>query len=357
MHNSSGRKHFKSEFPSVFITQTPYVSQNLGEDSIRLSEAIRETYRRGKEQPFRLVENAKDAEIVVFWEEYQATEQTLAPKLRAKALEIGDPDKVFVVSMEDRPAGFLPGVYAGNPIAGWNEHRFRSGPYFHVMNPLIDEAARASGQRPNLLFTFVGAATATVRREIFGTFKTGPNWHIQETGNLQFNINANDPAKRPGQREYLKRMLESAFVLCPRGCGVSSYRLFETMQLGRVPVILSDNYTLPRGPNWPGCSIRIAERHVGEIARILEAFLPQATEMGRLARAEWEHWFKPDISPLRTLQWIHDIYLSRPHSEVEYVKNWPNLAWRSKWPPPLRLRIQRKLSKLRRRLTDLRSAS
>jgi hypothetical protein len=71
--------------------------------------------------------------------------------------------------------------------------------------------------------------------------------------------------------------------------------------------------------------------------------------MGRKARAEWESWFQPDVIPVRILNWIYDIYLSRPHSETEYVKKWRRLAWSSQWPPPLPLRMKRKLSRMLRR--------
>jgi len=37
----------------------------------------------------------------------------------------------------------------------------------------------------------------------------------------------------------------SIFSLCPRGYGATSYRLYESMQLGAIPVYLSDRHLLP----------------------------------------------------------------------------------------------------------------
>lgn len=37
----------------------------------------------------------------------------------------------------------------------------------------------------------------------------------------------------------------SIFSLCPRGYGATSYRLYETMQLGAIPVYVSDKHLLP----------------------------------------------------------------------------------------------------------------
>jgi hypothetical protein len=335
-----------SACPRLFVTQTPYTPQTFTVNKVRLSQRIRETYLQGPKQPFSLTDEPQQADIVIFWEEFQASEQTLSPKIRTAAAALENPNKVFVVSIEDRPAGFLPGVYCSTPLVGWDEHRFRTGAYFHVMNPLIRDAAENRDRKPGMLYAFVGAATATVRREIFKSLKTDQYCFVQETGNLQFTTNVNDPAKEPGQKIYLEKMLDSAFILCPRGCGHSSYRLFESMQLGRVPVILSDDWIPPRGPCWQDFSVRIAERHVDRIGEILTQFLPQAQEMGKLARAEWESWFRPEVLPFRTFQWIYDIYLSRAHSEADYVKGWPLLAWQSKLPPPLPLRARNKLRRM-----------
>ena len=41
------------------------------------------------------------------------------------------------------------------------------------------------------------------------------------------------------QSEYFRIMHNSMFVLCPRGVAPSSYRIFEAMKAGRVPVIIA----------------------------------------------------------------------------------------------------------------------
>src|SRR2546423_4170060 len=57
-------------------------------------------------------------------------------------------------------------------------------------------------------------------------------------------------------RDYWRRDGEickaSKFILCSRGVGTSSVRLFDTMRMGRVPVILSDQWlsrVVPVGKN------------------------------------------------------------------------------------------------------------
>ena len=85
-------------------------------------------------------------------------------------------------------------------------------------------------------------------------------------------------------------------MLCPRGGGPSTLRLFETMMLGRSPVIISDQWVPPAGPRWEEFSVRVAEDSVPAIGDVLRERAPEAAKMGELARAEWLEWFAPDVA-------------------------------------------------------------
>jgi hypothetical protein len=113
-------------------------------------------------------------------------------------------------------------------------------------------------------------------------------------------------------RAYLEEILASKFVLCPRGFAPSSHRLFEVMELGRVPVILSDSWVPPAGPIWPSFSLSIPENSIDDIPAVIEAHFHRAEEMGRLARAQWEQWFSPERCTIVAASAIEEILLSRP---------------------------------------------
>src|SRR4029077_18783462 len=85
------------------------------------------------------------------------------------------------------------------------------------------------------------------------------------------------------------------FVLCPRGLSVSSIRLFETMRMGRAPVILSAGWVAPTGPRWASFALRIREREFARIPRLLEEREGEAVQMGERARKEWEEWFSEEV--------------------------------------------------------------
>lgn len=148
-------------------------------------------------------------------------------------------------------------------------------------------------------------------RETIATLKH-PRALIRDTGD--------DPANDDGHpagfyarfhRDFADTMINSRFTLCPRGAGTSTFRLFETMKAGRVPVILSDDWVAPEGPAWSSFSLTVPERHVTRLPEILEAHEHMAHTMGRTAREQWELWFSESASFHRIVEWCLSIQRSR----------------------------------------------
>jgi hypothetical protein len=93
---------------------------------------------------------------------------------------------------------------------------------------------------------------------------------------------------------YVDSVQRAKFVVCPRGAGLSSIRLFEAMEAARCPVIVSDDWLPPPFVEWAGCSISIPEDRICELPAILREREDEAAALGRAARAAWEEWFAPD---------------------------------------------------------------
>ena len=120
------------------------------------------------------------------------------------------------------------------------------------------------------------------------------------------------------EAQYLEVLAESHFVLCPRGNGPCSYRLFESMQLGRSPIIIADEWMEIEGIDWNAFSIRIPERDIGRLQPILAARKSESLEMGRIARRVWEEHLAPAAS-LRTLATAAFAVLARPYSTADWL--------------------------------------
>ncbi len=82
--------------------------------------------------------------------------------------------------------------------------------------------------------------------------------------------------------------------------------------LGRAPVIVSDQWVPPDGPNWGAFSVRVAEAGVEGIPALLEARRSEATAMGEAAREAWLTWFSPAAGFHRTVEWCLDLASDAP---------------------------------------------
>jgi hypothetical protein len=51
----------------------------------------------------------------------------------------------------------------------------------------------------------------------------------------------NSSYKNPAVSEYIKKIYNNTFSLCPRGAGVDTVRFFESCYFGRIPIIIGDN--------------------------------------------------------------------------------------------------------------------
>jgi hypothetical protein len=148
-------------------------------------------------------------------------------------------------------------------------------------------------------FSFLGQASAGVRRRILEQFGDGQHTYnaiVRDSGRAVWAWSDADragAAAMNAKQEYADLLRRSKFVLCPRGFGTSSFRLFETMQAGRVPVIISDAYVKPAGIDWDSCSLTIPESRLDDIPAIIQSRLGDWDVLAANARTVWESNFAP----------------------------------------------------------------
>ncbi|KAK4286418.1 hypothetical protein QN277_002976 [Acacia crassicarpa] len=107
-----------------------------------------------------------------------------------------------------------------------------------------------------------------VRTEIWRKFNSDRRFYLQ----------------RQRYEGYQSEIARSVFCLCPLGWAPWSPRLVESVALGCVPVIISDGIRLPfpRAVGWEEISVRVAEKDVGKLGRILEEVA--ATNLSQIQR-------------------------------------------------------------------------
>ena len=195
----------------------------------------------------------------------------------------------FVWDSGDFPTGRDAGFYCSLPRQLYDRQRHRSLSYPIRYNECV---SRFGLDEAKVLYGFCGGITSGLRgRMLTALRRSGRSDDMQlviQNGpwNQMF-----DRSGVPAKQQYAEVLRRSRFFLCPRGNGVGSIRLFETMQAARVPVIIADDYVVPPNINWQKCAVIIRER---EIHKIAEVILSRADDWPRLAenaRHIWEQHF------------------------------------------------------------------
>lgn len=301
----------------ILLSATPAADDN--DDHLR---PLRDLKAKAAQDRFGLHEIVPDpavADLILFVESYGAGWHF--ERVRRHPFVRRYREKCFLFNNNPYVIPFLPGIYTGIDTR-WASSRTISG--FYVGMP-ANEFADFDPPRSDLpyLFSFVGSfENAPVRRAIAQL--RHPRGLIHDTAAdyarvLSRSMSAGE--RREYHRRYAEITRGSKFVLCPRGLSVSSVRVFETMQMGRVPVILSDGWVRPPGPAWERFAIQIPEAECAQIPRILEQREADALAMGSLAREQWLEWFADDVVFHRAVEQCLALKINR--RVPERLARWP----------------------------------
>ena len=232
--------------------------------------------------------------------------------------------KCRVFCSGDKPIYLMPGVYTSLEKNAYDPNRCVSFHYLHgPQNPFIlDDRIEEPAQT---LYSFLGSSgTHRVRTKLFGSLPTNP--FVKDTLVLREKVQGiSDSEKRQSARldfrkTYADSLYAAKFILCPRGFGTASFRIFEAMRCGRVPVIIADDWVEPKGPDWSSCSVRVPEKEVSNTHKILLQHALSAEQMGKVARSEWERWFSPEVSFHRLVE-TAELLQPRNETKVKRLRN------------------------------------
>jgi exostosin family protein len=261
-----------------------------------------------------LTDDPEAADLIIFVEFYGGG--WYFEGVRAHPLVRRYREKCFLFCANPFVIPFLPGVYAGVEKR-WASSRTRPGFYLGRTKNEFTTYTPPDHDLP-YLFSFMGSVRNARVRAKLETLRH-PRSFFQNTTE-DFDRILRRQMDRSERLDYDRRYAEltkaTKFVLCPRGLSASSIRLFETMRMGRVPVILSDAWIPPIGPRWDEFAIRIPESDFASIPKILEEREADSVEMGTSARAEWEEWFSPEVSFHRLVELCRDIQEKRTVPEA-----------------------------------------
>ena len=244
-------------------------------------------YRRlaGHSNAHVLVDTPDSADLILLTQAHLCADPLTMHAVRMSEAWRHWPDKTFVVDFRDRPWCAFPGLYTSMPASS-----FRTRWQQPWLYPWIDEGplVEARGIEPDLLFSFMGARTHPCREHIL---RIGDARAIvEDTTNTFGQLHATAVADNARAR-FRDVLARSKFVLCPRGHGTTSFRLQEVLASGRAPVIVSDEWVEPAGPDWSSAAVRWPEGDIETLPSHLASIEDRATAMGAAAARIFDEWF------------------------------------------------------------------
>ncbi len=261
-------------------------------------ELSRKLLSQREPKPHREVNDPSDADVVLFVDCHMHPKDWRLHGLTSSLVARQYPHKVAVYDERDMPWCRFPGIYVSMPSSSFVPRWQVPGSYWHVESLPLRLGNNPASVEPDLLFSFVGTRTHSCRDAILALPVTRA--HIEEVRGFMF-WDSSSAHFEERRRKFAEITLRSKFVLCPRGHGTASIRLFEVLSAGRVPVIVADEWVPPRGPKWDDFAIRWPSSKISELPSMLQQIEHQAASMGALALDAYDSWFASDIAITRQL--------------------------------------------------------
>lgn len=248
-----------------------------------------------------LVDDPNTAEVILFVENHPSSDpyffKVIFHHLRRKF-----PDKCVLYHDADRSVTCMRTISPS--IEEWQFNPISKKPFHYIAR--LCENDTVNNYTPNFnsdrkyLASFTGTTrTHPLRNKLFQMGLT--NVHLRDTGTLRA-WEMSESAKIDYEQEYLNIMSNSYFTLCPRGVGPSTYRLYESMQAGIAPVIISDDFVPDPDLPWNEFAIFIKEDRLFELEHVLKSYAESAIKMGEIARKVWVDHCSPEVSLNRLVQ-------------------------------------------------------
>jgi hypothetical protein len=102
------------------------------------------------------------------------------------------------------------------------------------------------------------------------------------------------------RRQFVENMLGSDYILCTRGSGNFSYRFYETLSCGRIPVFINSDCVLPfeQWIDWKRYCVWVELEELPQLGKRIADFhsrlSPEAfCELQKACRQLWVDWLSP----------------------------------------------------------------
>lgn len=199
----------------------------------------------------------------------------------------------FMVATK-RHAGSVPTdtiIYSGGGVYGRFMPFSEFGNYFYSPIPLL---------QPKFEPVYMA------ERSIFATFSGFYETHEIRQRMLKrlHGLSTYKLTPRISHGHYLANMGQAQFALCPAGTGPTSFRLYEAMLCGAVPVYISEEFYLPYADrfDWEQLSVFVKSDDIEQLPDILESIPNAQIESMRKAIAVFSDELSFDATYRRIIE-------------------------------------------------------
>lgn len=123
--------------------------------------------------------------------------------------------------------------------------------------PLICKPHGRKEKNKDILSSFIGSLTHPIRKQMCSVTSS-----YIKTDHTDINT-------------YCEIMARSVFCLCPRGFGLTSFRICEALEQKSIPVYISDQFIIPGNIDFENYGVLIHSSRVEEIDQILASITPE----------------------------------------------------------------------------------
>ncbi|MDB4999240.1 MAG: hypothetical protein JWR76_317, partial [Mucilaginibacter sp.] len=271
--------------------------------------------------------NPEKADAIILQEENSFKNFRYIKDLESDELISAYPQKVFTINTDDCATGLLRGLYTSLPKYRFYPGVYRSVPYMQFPNDLVFNKDNDK-VTPMYLASWRGNTKSNgLRQKMVRLLKAKNEFCIEKTNSW---LNHNDDEKN----DYVNLIRAAKFSLCPAGWAPVSFRIYESMALGKCPVIIADDFVPPHGPNWNKFALFYPEKDIAGLSSFLLSKEHLANDLGENAFNAWQNYFSRDVIKEYYANTLLSLIrqTARTSKEAE-LKRWKSLKvnWNNKW--------------------------
>ena len=273
------------------------------------------------ETRYEFISNPREADLIFV---IDVDEPEFFINLRKNKIWLEWPDKCFVICERDHPPLFLHGLLSSAKKSWPFQSRFRGCGYvFHQLffpNKMPEKLNEIKPLKKDYLYSFIGRPTHRIRHKIIAMPRE-EDVIIEDASTRYDHFDLEQRGNGDSSRAYYWDIASrSKYALCPRGYGASSIRIFEMMEAGVAPIIISDEWVPPWGPNWKEFAIFVKEKNIKNIYQIVKSYESEFEQRGLLARKAWEDYFSQEKYFDFIVRSIDEIQRGQKISEKYYAR-------------------------------------